>query len=68
MEIEATVKITKQNLDSGLLTNTGWNLGRDIAESCGVNVDDYFDLSGEFLGKDDNGLEPTFSNCFQVAK
>jgi len=68
MEIKATVKITKQNIDLGLLTHVGWTLGRAVAEDCGANVYDYFDATGKFLGEDDNGLAPTFSNCFQVTE
>lgn len=53
-------EITKQALDAGQITHTGWNLGRDVAEQCGVNVVDYFDSSGKYLGPDCHGLAPTF--------
>jgi hypothetical protein len=52
--------ITRENLDSGKIVHTGWNPSRDAADQCGVNVVDYFDASGKFLGPDENGLEPTF--------
>lgn len=52
--------ITKQNIDAGVIVHVGWTLGRDVAEQCGVNVIDYFDATGEFLGPDCNGLAPTF--------
>jgi hypothetical protein len=29
----------------------------------GVNVIDYFDLNGRYLGRDDNGLEPAFAEA-----
>lgn len=54
------MKITKQALESGLIVHTGWNLSRDVEEQCGVNVVDFFDVSGKYLGADCNGLEPEF--------
>jgi hypothetical protein len=54
-------EITRQALDSGKITHTGWTPSRDIADQCGVNVVDYFDASGKFLGPDENGLVPTFA-------
>lgn len=51
---------SRQDLEIGKITHIGWNLGRDIAEECGVNVLDFFDLRGAYLGQDDNGLEPIF--------
>lgn len=54
--------INLQNLESGAIVHTGWNLGRDVADDCGVNVIDYFNLRGEYLGADENGLEPTFES------
>ena len=56
-----TIKITRAALDSGKIVHTGWTLGRDVAERCGVNVADYFDSHGNFLGVDENGLAPTFA-------
>jgi len=52
--------VTKQNLDAGVIVHTGWSLGNNIASDCGVNVDDYFDDEGNFLGADCYGLAPTF--------
>jgi hypothetical protein len=54
-------EITRQALDSGKITHTGWTPSRDIADQCGVNVVDYFDASGKYLGPDENGLAPTFA-------
>ena len=54
-------EITRQALDSGRITHTGWTPSRDIADQCGVNVVNYFDASGKFLGPDENGLVPTFA-------
>jgi hypothetical protein len=56
-------EITLQTLKSGKIVHTGWTLGRDIAEQCGVSVTDYFDKHGNFLGKDENGLAPTFEDA-----
>ena len=64
----ATPEITRQALDEGKIQHTGWTLnGRDTrlipgdtVQQCGVNVLDYFDASGKFLGPDENGLVPTF--------
>lgn len=53
-------KITKQALDAGKIVHTGWTPNRDTADQCGVNVRDYFDFSGKFLGPDENGVSPTF--------
>ena len=58
--MNATLEITRQLLEAGRITHTGWAPSRDAAEQCGVNVLDYFDASGKFLGADENGLEPTF--------
>jgi hypothetical protein len=55
--------ITRENLDSGKIVHTEWNPSRDAADQCGVNVVDYFDASGKFLGPDENGLEPTFAEA-----
>ena len=55
-------EITLQNLESGTIIHTGWNLGRDVADQCGVNVTDYFDAKGNYIGADQNGLEPTFED------
>jgi|688.fasta_scaffold218569_4 hypothetical protein len=52
--------ITKQALDASEIIHTGWIPSRDVADQCGVNVADFFDLSGRFLGPDENGLVPTF--------
>jgi hypothetical protein len=52
--------ITKQALDASEIIHTGWIPSRDVADQCGVNVADFFDSSGRFLGPDENGLEPTF--------
>ncbi len=57
----AAFEITRQALDSGKITHTGWTPSRDIADQCGVNVVDYFDASGKFLGPDKNGVVPTFA-------
>ena len=57
--------ITKAALESGRIRHTGWTLGRDTAENCGVNVDDYFGARGEYLGADENGLEPTFEEVVE---
>ena len=54
-------EITRQALNSGRITHTGWTPSRDIADQCGVNVVNYFDASGKFLGPDENGLVPTFA-------
>ena len=53
-------KITRQALDAGKIVHTGWTPSRDTADQCGVNVVDYFDGSGNYLGPDENGLSPTF--------
>ena len=60
------IEITRETLDAGKIVHTGWTLGRDVAEQCGVNVTDYFDRHGEFLGADDNGLAPTFDDAIQA--
>ena len=54
------LEITRQALDAGKIVHTGWTPNRDTADQCGVNVIDYFDVSGKFLGPDENGLSPTF--------
>lgn len=64
----ATPEITRQALDAVKIQHTGWTLnGRDTrlipgdtVQQCGVNVLDYFDRDGKFLGPDENGLVPTF--------
>jgi len=60
--------ITRDALDSGKIVHTGWKLnGQDTRRlyetqpDWGVNVIDYFDFNGRYLGPDDNGLEPTFA-------
>lgn len=53
-------EITQQALDAGKIVHTGWTPNRDTADQCGVNVRDYFDFSGKFLGPDENGVSPTF--------
>ena len=55
--------ITREALDSGKIAHTGWAPSRDVADQCGVNVADYFDASGKFLGPDENGLVPTFAEA-----
>ena len=65
--------ITLENLDSGKIIHTGWTFnGRDTKlidtpkpeEACDVSPWMYFDLaSGKFLGPDENGLVPTFSEA-----
>lgn len=57
---ETSFEITRQALDDGKIVHTGWTPSRDTAEQCGVNVLDYFDANGKFLGPDENGLAPTF--------
>lgn len=58
--MNATIEITRQALDAGKIVHTGWAPNRDTADRCGVNVIDYFDVSGKFLGPDQNGVSPTF--------
>lgn len=58
--MNAAIEITRQALDAGKIVHTGWTPNRDTAEQCGVNVVDYFDGSGNYLGPDENGLAPTF--------
>ena len=61
-------EITRQALDAGKIVHTGWTLNGkdtrlipgDTVQQCGVNVSDYFDQDGKFLGPDENGLVPTF--------
>lgn len=61
MKATEKCEITRQALESGKIIHTGWNLGREIADQCGVNVVDYFNVvTGEYLGPDCNGLEPVF--------
>ena len=55
--------ITKQALDASEIIHTGWIPNRDVADQSGVNVVDYFDQSGRFLGPDQNGIEPTFAEA-----
>lgn len=62
--------ITREALDSGKIVHTGWKLnGQDTRRlyetqpDWGVNVIDYFDLNGRYLGRDGNGLEPTFAEA-----
>jgi len=70
-EVGTTPAITRQALDEVKIQHTGWTLnGRDtrlmpgdIAQDCGVNVIDYFDRDGKFLGPDENGLVPTFERA-----
>jgi hypothetical protein len=65
----AMPEITRQALDEVKIQQTGWTLnGRDTrlipgdtVQQCGVNVLDYFDKHGKFLGPDENGLVPTFA-------
>lgn len=56
-------EITRKALDAGKIVHTGWTPNRDTADQCGVNVSDYFDLTGKFLGPDENGLAPTFKRA-----
>ena len=58
--MNATIEITRQALDAGKIVHTGWTPSRDTADQCGVNVVDFFDGSGNYLGPDENGLAPTF--------
>ena len=58
--MSATLEITRQLFEDGKIVHAGWTPSRDTAEQCGVNVLDYFDASGKFLGPDENGLEPIF--------
>jgi len=58
--MKTATEITRQSLDAGKIVHTGWTPNRDAADQCGVNVIDYFDVSGKFLGPDENGVEPTF--------
>ena len=60
MMTAAQIEITRQALDAGKIVHTGWTPNRDTADQCGVNVRDYFDFSGKFLGPDENGVSPTF--------
>jgi hypothetical protein len=65
----AAFEITRQALDSGKITHTGWTYnGRDTKlmdlkpeHQCEVSPWMYFDASGKFLGPDENGLVPTFA-------
>ena len=65
----AAFEITRQALDSGKITHTGWTYnGRDTKlmdlkpeHQCDVSPWMYFDSSGKFLGPDENGLAPTFA-------
>ena len=63
-------QITRQALESGKIIYTGWTLdGKDTMmidgvrpeQSCDVSPWMYFDAEGNFLGPDENGLEPTFA-------
>ena len=64
-------EITEKALDAGKIVHTGWTLnGQDTRlmdprpeVQCGVNVSNWFDLSGKFLGPDENGLEPIFETA-----
>ena len=62
-KMNVTVEITRQALDAGKIVHTGWTPNRDTADQCGVNVLDYFDSSGKFLGADENGVEPIFETA-----
>ena len=64
---ETAIEITRQALDAGKIVHTGWTPSRDTADQCGVNVVDYFDGSGNYLGPDENGLAPTFERIDQEA-
>jgi hypothetical protein len=62
--------ITRDALDSGKIVHTGWKMnGQDTRRlyetqpDWGVNVIDYFDINGRYIGRDDNGLEPTFAEA-----
>jgi hypothetical protein len=65
----AAFEITRQALDAGKITHTGWTYnGRDTKlmdqrpeHQCDVSPWMYFDASGKFLGPDENGLVPTFA-------
>ena len=59
-DLKPASEITRQLLDAGKIVHIGWNPSRDTAEQCGVNVLDYFDACGKFLGADENGLVPIF--------
>jgi hypothetical protein len=67
----ATLEITRQALDSGKITHTGWTYnGLDTKlmdqrpeHQCDVSPWMYFDASGKFLGPDENGLVPTFAEA-----
>lgn len=69
MNATQNFEITRQALDAGTIVHTGWELdgvdtrsidGERAEQTSGVNVIDYFDLSGNYLGTDENGLAPTF--------
>ena len=62
-KMNATIEITRQALDAGKIVHAGWTPSRDTADQCGVNVLDFFDASGKFLGADENGVEPIFETC-----
>ena len=51
-------EINEANLKSGAIACTGWN-----QESLSVSVWDYFGKDGEYLGPDDDGLEPKFEDA-----
>ena len=57
------IEITRQALDAGKIVHAGWTPSRDIADQSGVNVVDFFDMDGKFLGPDENGLEPIFETA-----
>ena len=50
-------EINEANLKSGRIVMTGWTQKAE-----GVNVWDYFDRDGKYLGPDEFGTAPTFED------
>jgi hypothetical protein len=61
--IEEARKIAKEDasLIYAIVAPTGWNAEPD--QTAGYHFADYFDVSGNYQGPDDDGVEPTFEDA-----
>ena len=61
--IDEAIKIAKEDasLIYAIVAPTGWNAEPD--QTAGYHYGDYFDVSGNYQGPDDDGVEPTFEDA-----
>lgn len=61
--MDEAIKIAKEDasLIYAIVAPTGWNAEPD--QTAGYHYGDYLDVFGQYLGPDDDGVEPTFEDA-----